>query len=177
MKHAACTTCARDHRKALGGEPMSRGAAQAIANRCRQRVKLMQVEVDGRGLAEAPRKAKPPFLESAHLIAGFNADGDALVWFAVWNESRNLAIAVDVTSDEVQPYEHALRNAHRAWGDNYAGPFPSRRQAIAFAVEKLVEERKERTVTLTPSAFLDASKTGMRCMHGACRFAVSEHNL
>jgi hypothetical protein len=59
--------------------------------------------------------------------------GAALVWFAVWNPGRGLAIAIDVTSDEVEPCEHP------ALGDHYTGPFPSRHQAEAFA-EKLTTE-------------------------------------
>jgi hypothetical protein len=95
----------------------------------------MQAAIDGR--AEPLRTAKPPFIEPALLRAGFDMSGDALVWFSVWNESRNLAIAIDISSDEVEPCEHSLRSGRRAWGDHYAGPFPSRQQAEAFAVERL----------------------------------------
>jgi hypothetical protein len=96
----------------------------------------MQTAIDD--LAEVPRDVRLPFIEPAHLRAGFNTDGDALVWFAVWNESRNLAIAVNTSSDEVEP---------RAWGDHYAGPFPSQQQAEAFAVERLKAEIKSRPRT------------------------------
>jgi hypothetical protein len=99
----------------------------------------MQAEVDGCGLAEVPRDVRLPFIEPAQLRAGFDTDADALVWFAVWNEGRSLAIAIDVTSDEVEPSEHSLRSARRVWGDHFAGPFPSRQQAEAFAVERLAE--------------------------------------
>jgi hypothetical protein len=51
--------------------------------------------------------------------------GDALLSFAVWNPGRNLAIAIDISSGEVEPCEQSLRSARRAWGDHYAGPFPS----------------------------------------------------
>jgi hypothetical protein len=85
--------------------------------------------------------AKPPFIEPALLRAGFDMSSDALVWFAIWNRDRNLAIAIDISSDESsderEPSEHSLRSARRAWGDNYAGPFPSRQQAEAFAAERL----------------------------------------
>jgi hypothetical protein len=64
--------------------------------------------IDGRrdcGQDEAARMAKPPFTEPALLRARFDMSGDALVWFAVWNLGRNLAIAIDVNSDEVEPSE------------------------------------------------------------------------
>jgi hypothetical protein len=89
---------------------------------------LMQAELDGRGLAEAPRNVGLPFIEPGHLRAGFDMSGDALVWFAIWNRDRNVATAIDTSSDEVEP---------RAWGNHYAGPFPSRQQAREFAIEKL----------------------------------------
>jgi hypothetical protein len=60
----------------------------------------------------------------------------------VWNESRNLAIAIDASPGEVEPCEQSLSSAQRAWGDHYAGPFPSRQPAEAFAVERLTEERR-----------------------------------
>jgi hypothetical protein len=111
----------------------------------------MQADLDGREcaqppisktivdvrFAEPPRMAKPPFIEPALLRAGFDVSGDALVWFAVWNKSRNLAIAIDLSSDEIELCEQSLRSARRAWGDHYAGPFPSRGQAEAFAIERL----------------------------------------
>jgi hypothetical protein len=100
----------------------------------------MQSAIDGvrdGGLVEATRNVGPPFIEPAFLRAGFDMSGDPLVWFAVWNDSRNHAIAIDISADEVEPSEHSLRSARRAWGDNYAGPFPSRQQAEAFAAERL----------------------------------------
>jgi hypothetical protein len=76
----------------------------------------MQAEVDGCGLAEVPRMAKQSFIEPAQLRAGFDADGDALVWFAVWSADRGLAMAIDITSDEFESC------ARRRWGDHFAGP-------------------------------------------------------
>jgi hypothetical protein len=111
--------------------------ARKLAARRRQHIRQMQAKVDGRCQTEAPCKAKPPFIEPAHLRAGFDMSDDALVWFAVWNESRNLAIALDASADELEPCEHSLRSARQAWGDNYAGPFPSEQQAEAFAAERL----------------------------------------
>jgi hypothetical protein len=116
----------------------------------------MQAAIDGArdgGLVEAPRMATPPFLEPAHLRAGFDMNdllvrheqvGDALVWFAIWNRDRNLAIALDASADEVESCKHSLRSAQLAWGDHFAGPFPSRQQAEAFAVERLAAENKRR---------------------------------
>jgi hypothetical protein len=107
----------------------------------------MQAAVDGArdgGLVEMPSNVRLPFIEPAHLRAGFDMNnllmpheqvGDALIWFAVWNDSRNLATVIDVSADELDPCEHSLRCAHR--GDHYAGPFPSQRQAQEFAIEKL----------------------------------------
>jgi hypothetical protein len=46
---------------------MTRGGAQAITNRRRQRIRLMQAEVDGRGLVEVARVPKQPFIEPASL--------------------------------------------------------------------------------------------------------------
>jgi hypothetical protein len=96
--------------------------ARKLVDRRRQHIRQMQAEV---------------FFEPAHLRAGFDMSDDALVWFAVWNESRNLAIALDASADELEPCEHSLRSARQAWGDNYAGPFPSEQQAEAFAAERL----------------------------------------
>jgi hypothetical protein len=65
---------------------------ESVRKRGRQRARLMQAGLDGRGgLVEAPRMAKPPFIEPALLRAGFDMSGDPLVWFAIWNEGRNLA--------------------------------------------------------------------------------------
>jgi hypothetical protein len=57
-----------------------------------------------------PRKAKPPFIEPAHLRAGFNTDGDALIWFAIWNPNRNFAIAIDISTDEIEPWRARAGN-------------------------------------------------------------------
>jgi hypothetical protein len=104
--------------------------ARKLGERRRQRIRQMAGR--GRrsprgGRAEAKRKARRPFIGPAHLRAGFDIGGDAVIWFAVWNPGRNLAIAIDLSSDELEACEQSLRSARRAWGDHYAGPFPSRR--------------------------------------------------
>jgi hypothetical protein len=98
-----------------------------VRKRARQRARVMQAELDGRGLIEAPRSVGPPFIEPASLKAGFNTDGDSLVWFAIWNRDRNVATAIDASPDDLEPCER------RALGDHYAGPFPSKQQAEVFA--------------------------------------------
>lgn len=117
-----------------------------VRKRCRQHARQKQSEIDGRrdcGQAEAARMAKPPFIEPALLRAGFDMSGDAPVWFRVWNLKRNLAIAIDVTSDEVEPSGVTTGPAagRHDRGHNYAGPFPSQRQARDFAVERLAAAR------------------------------------
>jgi hypothetical protein len=64
--------------------------------------------------------------------------GDALVWFAIWNPGRDLAIAIDIGPDEIELCEWPLRSGR---GDSFAGPFPSQQQAESFAVERLATER------------------------------------
>jgi hypothetical protein len=123
-------------------EPKRAFVNENVRKRDRQRARQMQAEIDGRSLVETPRSVRPPFIEPASLRAGFNMDDGDLVWIAVWNPNRNLAVAVDITSDEIEPCEHSLRSGRRVWGDNYAGPFPSKQQARAFAVEKLTAARK-----------------------------------
>jgi hypothetical protein len=65
-----------------------------VWKRRRLYTRQMQAAIDGR--AESPRKAKPPFIEPAHLKAGFDRGGDALVWIAIWNPGRGLAVAFGV---------------------------------------------------------------------------------
>jgi hypothetical protein len=91
----------------------------SVRKRARQRIRLMQAELDGRGQAD-----DPPF------------------WFAVWNVRHNVAYALDAYPDELIPYERSLRSARRDVGDHFAGPFPSQQQARTFAVEKLTATRK-----------------------------------
>jgi hypothetical protein len=102
-----------------------------VRKRASQRARLMQAEIDGRGLVETPRSVRPPFIEPAHLMTGFDMSGDSLIWFAVWNRDRNVATAIDASADEVESCER------RDLGDHYAGPFPSRQQAEVFAGERL----------------------------------------
>jgi hypothetical protein len=75
----------------------------------------MRAELDGHGLVETPRNTKP-FIEPASLRPWFDLGDDPLIWFAIWNPARNLAIAIDMTADEVESCEHSLSSAHRAWG-------------------------------------------------------------
>ena len=89
--------------------------------------------MDGLGQVEVSPKARLPLIAPGMLRAGFDMSGAALVWLAVWNAERNLAIAVDISAGEVEPCDR------RASGDHLAGPFPSRRQAEAFAVERLTD--------------------------------------
>lgn len=90
-----------------------------VRKRARQRAKLMQAEVDVRGLAD-----DPPF------------------WFAVWNARYNVAYALDAYPDELVPYERSLRSAQREVGDHFAGPFDSEQRAQAVAIERLTVGRK-----------------------------------
>jgi hypothetical protein len=57
-----------------------------------------------------------------------------LIWFAIWNPNRGLAIAFDVTSDEVEPWRARV-------GNSFAGLFASRGQAEVFAIERLALDR------------------------------------
>jgi hypothetical protein len=111
---------------------------KSVRQRARQRARQMQTELDGRGQAAVRRSVGPPFIEPASLKAGFNTDSDSLVWFAGWSESRNTAIAIDISAGEVESFER------QAQGDHFAGPFPSRRQAEMFAVERLTAGRNRR---------------------------------
>jgi hypothetical protein len=119
---------------------MARGPAQAIANRCRQRIRLMQAEVAGRGLVEA----SPAFIElaqPAQLKPDLHLSDDSVVWFAIWNEHRGIAWTLDAYPDELVPYERSLRSAQRDVGDHFAGPFGSEQRAQSVAVERLTLDR------------------------------------
>jgi hypothetical protein len=70
----------------IGDRTEERTVKGRVWQRHRQRIRLMQAAIDSHDQAEAPHKAKPPFIEPAHLRAGFDMSGDPV---------RNLAIAID----------------------------------------------------------------------------------
>jgi hypothetical protein len=126
-----------------GDRAEKHSVTRILRERYRHLTRQMQARVDGREWAqspirkmivdnhqaEAPRKARPPFIEPVRLRAAFDIGGGAVIWFAAWNPGRNLAIAIDISSGEVEFCEQSLRSARRVRGDHFAGPFPSQQQA------------------------------------------------
>jgi hypothetical protein len=87
-----------------------------LRERHRHLIRQMQAEVDGHGHVKAPRKAKPAFIESAHLRpwwAEFDVGGDPLIWFAIWNRDRNVATAVDASPGDLEPCEQCATGLGR----------------------------------------------------------------
>jgi hypothetical protein len=58
----------------------------------------------------------PPIIDagSSATPATATGDDDRPLWIAVWNTRRSVAYSVDVSTNELEPYERALRSTRQA---------------------------------------------------------------